>query len=311
MSAYTLARRCAQMGALALFCALPWANWAGLGQIRGSLFSLHFLGLPFADPVAAAQVAAGGMPPSGALLWGALCSLALALLMGRVFCSWFCPYGLFSELVFAARSRMTRRHGAPIREAGQGAGLGTGLKAGFKVGPAARRSRSGRAFAAKGAVLFLGLLLTGLLGYPALNLLAMPGELSLFPLLVWQGAGAALLFFAVLLPLAALLIEAVSGKRLWCRHVCPQSVMLGAAARCLPSRGPGLRVSWHAAHCTCKGERPCRQACSLELDPRQPGGPDRRDCTMCGDCLRACADRGGALRWAALGRGKARPHRDA
>ncbi|GAB1254429.1 4Fe-4S binding protein [Desulfovibrio falkowii] len=295
MSAYTLARRCVQMGALALFCTLPWINWAGLRQISGSLFSLNFFGLPFADPVAAAQVAAGGLLPAGALLWGALFSLALALLMGRVFCSWFCPYGLFSELVYTARSRMARRYGAPI------------LAARRATGRAAVRNRSGRAFAAKGAVLLLGLSLAGLLGYPVLNPLAMPGELSLFPLLVWQGAGAALLFFAVLLPVAALLLEAVSGKRLWCRYVCPQSVLLGAAARCLPARGSGLRVAWHAADCTCKGERPCRDTCSLELDPRRPGGPDRRDCTMCGDCLRACADRGGALRWTVLGRSGRRP----
>ncbi|WP_291440664.1 4Fe-4S binding protein [Desulfovibrio sp.] len=299
MSAYTLARRCVQLGALALFCLLPWINWAGLRQVSGSLFSLNFFGLPFADPVAAAQVAAGGLLPAGALLWGALCSLALALLMGRVFCSWFCPYGLFSELVYAARCRMARRHGVPIPASNRAAG------------GAAGRNRSGRAFAAKAAVLLLGLSLAGLLGYPVLNLLAMPGELSLVPLLVWQGAGAVLLFFAVLLPLAALLLEAVSGKRLWCRYVCPQSVLLGAAARCLPSWGPGLRVAWHAENCSCRGERPCRDACSLGLDPRRPGGPDRWNCTMCGDCLRACAKRGGALRWAAFGRAGRKPHHTA
>ncbi|MFT4300523.1 MAG: 4Fe-4S binding protein [Desulfovibrio sp.] len=277
MKFYTLARRCVQLAVLALFCSLPWINEAGLRQIRGSLFSLDFFGVSFADPVAALQVAAGGELIAGPLLWGAACSLILALVLGRVFCSWVCPYGFLSELV----------HRWAVRVA---------------TGSAVARHKSiskhqGKVFAAKVFVLLAGLLLVISLEYPVVNVLGMPGEISLVPVLAWQGAGASVLLTALVLPVVALVLEMASGRRLWCRYVCPQSVLLGAAAWCLPARAPGLRIVWKGSQCDCRGEVPCRAACSLQLTPRRTGGPGRRDCTACGDCLRACESRGGALRW--------------
>ena len=54
-------------------------------------------------------------------------------------------------------------------------------------------------------------------------------------------------------------------------------------------------MTWRASACTCKGETPCRAACSLALNPRRAAGPPRRDCVMCGDCLKACAARGAEM----------------
>ena len=99
---YVGIRRCAQTLTALVFCLLPWLNAPGAHQftlISGSLFALDLGGLPFADPVAALQVAVGGFAPAPRLLLGAVLSLGLALLLGRVFCSWICPYGFFSELV--------------------------------------------------------------------------------------------------------------------------------------------------------------------------------------------------------------------
>ena len=97
------------------------------------------------------------------------------------------------------------------------------------------------------------------------------------------------------LPLAALVLELLTGKRLWCRYVCPQSVLLGLSARFFPRAGKGLRIDWQAKRCSCGKDAPCRAACSLGLNPRNVEGPERRDCTMCGDCVKACASKGGAL----------------
>ena len=104
-------RRAVQILAVAGLCVLPWVNAAGWRGVSGSFFALDFLGIPFADPVGAAQVAAMGFLPAGRLLGGALLSLGLALLLGRVFCSWVCPYGLLSELVYTLR---WRRSGARL-----------------------------------------------------------------------------------------------------------------------------------------------------------------------------------------------------
>ncbi len=282
---YVGMRRCAQTLTALVFCLLPWLNAPGAHQftlISGSLFALDLGGLPFADPVAALQVAVSGFAPASRLLLGAVLSLGLALLLGRVFCSWICPYGFFSELVSGLRRRAA------------------GVSGGHGEPDSRQRDRRDAAFMGRAGIVLLGLVGAAALGFPLLSLLSMPGELSLVPLLAWQEAGRAvglILLSAPALPVAALALEALGGGRFWCRYVCPQSVLLGLAARCLPQGAPGLRVTWRASACTCKGETPCRAACSLALNPRWAAGPPRRDCVMCGDCLKACAARGGALRW--------------
>ena len=261
-------RRAVQVLVAAVVCALPWLNAAGWRGMAGSFFALDFLGLPFADPVGAAQVAAMGFLPAGRLMGGAMLSLAAALLLGRVFCSWVCPYGFLSELLYALRWRR--------------AGAGLVVR---------------QAFWGKILLLVLGLVAALGAGFPVLGIVSLPGELSLLPVLVWQGDGAWLLLGAAAVPLIALLLEFATGKRLWCRFVCPQSVLLGGAAHCLPKGAPGLRIDWQAAKCSCKGASPCQQACSLDLNPRRRGGPARHDCTHCGDCVKACAGYGTALKW--------------
>ena len=263
-------RRAAQLLVVAGLCALPWVNAAGWRGVSGSFFALDFLGIPFADPVGAAQVAAMGFLPAGRLLGGALLSLGLALLLGRVFCSWVCPYGLLSELVYTLRWRQS-----------------------------VARLVVRQAFWGKILLLVLGLVAALGVGFPVLGIVSLPGELSLLPVLAWQGDEAWALLGAAAVPLVALLLEFATGKRLWCRFVCPQSVLLGAAAKCLPKSVRGLRINWRAEKCTCKGKAPCQQACSLDLNPRRKGGPERQDCTHCGDCVSTCAAYGKALGWAA------------
>ena len=277
-SLYKVLRRSIQVAVLAVFCLLPWVDSleeSRFALISGSLFALDLAGLPFADPVGALQVAAGGFLPGTSQLIGALLSLTLAFVMGRVFCSWICPYGFFSELVYALRFRL---FGAPAVEKEE-------------------KKKQSRAFGIKGVIVLLGLVGAALLGWPVLNTLAMPGELSLVPLHVWEAGGLTMaLALAVLaLPLAALVLELLTGRRLWCRYLCPQSVLLGLSARFFPRAGKGLRIGWQAKRCSCGKDAPCRAVCSLGLNPRSVEGPERRDCTMCGDCVKACASKGGAL----------------
>ena len=263
-------RRAVQLLVVVGLCLLPWLNAAGWRGVLGSFFALDFLGIPFADPVGAAQVAVMGFLPAWRLLVGTLLSLVVALLLGRVFCSWVCPYGVLSELVYALRWRR-----------------------------ADTRLVVRQAFWGKILLLVLGLVAALGVGFPVLGIASLPGELSLLPVLAWQGDDAWLLLGAAAVPLVALLLEFATGKRLWCRFVCPQSVLLGAAARCLPAKAPGLRIGWQSEKCTCKGKAPCQQACSLDLNPRRKGGPERQDCTHCGDCINTCATYGKALGWAA------------
>ena len=205
-------------------------------------------------------------------------SLLLAFFLGRIFCGWICPYGFFSELAYALHQ--TASGSVPAISPGRFA-----------------RSRFAERLS-RLLVLLLALLCTLAAGFPLLHIISMPGNISLSPLLVRIGAGFSGMIAALaLLSVPFVAVEALIGKRLWCRYVCPQSLLLGAAALPASKLHVGFRVEWRKEACTCRNGSPCGAACSMGLHPRAPGGPSRLDCTMCGDCIRICSSRGGALRW--------------
>lgn len=255
-------RKICQLSVLTLFCALPFLAALGFSGMSGTLFSFDLFGLPFADPASTLQVLGQSgmenMLPLATVLLGAAFSLILAFFMGRIFCGWICPYGFFSELVG------TRK----------------------KVWKNANKLK---------AIIFISaLLLACLFGYPLISLISMPGQISLSPL-VWRGdTGAALLL--LLPPFLALLLDLILHRRFFCTYICPQSVLLGAAARLLPKSMPGLRINWNRQKCTCK-EALCEKACQLSLTPRR--NLKRDNCVMCGDCVAACSQKGAALTFAA------------
>ncbi|MDR0238678.1 MAG: 4Fe-4S binding protein [Deltaproteobacteria bacterium] len=263
---YVRLRRPVQFIVALLFVVLPWANAQGWTRIYGSLFAMNIYGLPLADPLSALQVLVIDGHVAVRLWTGAALVLLMACALGRVFCSWLCPYGLLSELVYALRRRLP-----PL----------------FSESMTARR-----AYWLRIALCAAGLVAAFACAFPVLQRFSMPGELSLAPLRVLDGweIGMALL----LPPGAALLAEGISGRRLWCRYLCPQSVFLALAAQCFPG---GFGVRWDSARCACPhGDHPCLRACSLGLAPRHIHGPPRSECTQCAQCVRACAERGAALR---------------
>ncbi len=255
-------RRAVQTGTALFMAALPFADVAGFEKVTGNFLSFDLFGLPLADPLASAQAALGGGSIAPALLIGAGAALLLALALGRVFCSWLCPYGLLSELVFSLRGR--RGANDPRNPGG-----------------------------ASSRMLLAGLGLLGvalLLPAPYLNQLSLPGWYS-------RAAQHAAFYGALpwgVLALPALLgVEFLAGRRLWCRYVCPQSVLIGLMAG-LPA---GLRLCFAPKKCACpKDDRACLGACSLNLNPRAPTMRQRLECTNCGDCVDACRARGRALR---------------
>lgn len=253
-------RKTVQLAVITLFCALPFLAALDFAGISGSLFSLNFFGVPFADPASTLQISGqalgSGIMPLTEVLIGAGLSLVLALFMGRIFCGWLCPYGLLSELVY--------RHKKPWKYARR-----------LKVG-----------------IFLAALLLAIIFGYPFITWLSMPGQLSVAPLAAREGWAVLLLLLAA--PFLALLLDLVSGRRFFCSGLCPQSVLLGMASGRLPKLWPGLRISWNKNKCQCKGA-PCEKACQFGLHPRKT--PDRSQCSMCGDCIAVCAKKGKALGW--------------
>jgi ferredoxin-type protein NapH len=258
-------RRSLQIGLAVVMALVPFANARGLDWISGNYLALDILGLPLGDPLAALQVLASAKSLPGRAALGAGLALVLALVLGPVFCAYACPYGLFSELLQALARRTSRR----------------------AKGRPGKPSRRG--FRSKAAVTGLGLTALAIFGLPPLlNLLSMPAYYSR----LWQHA----VLGGVLLPLAAvpvvLLAEWRFRTRLWCRFVCPQSVLLHVMRRLNPW---ALRLEYDARRCSCgKGESRCVAACSLGLDPRRVKELALA-CTNCGDCRTACREVGQAL----------------
>ncbi|MDR1489420.1 MAG: 4Fe-4S binding protein [Desulfovibrio sp.] len=248
-----------------LFVLVPVLNRMDITALSGNFLFFNVAGIPLADPLSVLQAAAGAFSVTQAMCVGAGFALLLALAMGPVFCSWVCPYGLFSELARALGAKRA------------------------SVAPFPRRA----SFAPKLLIVCAGLLALFLCApAPLLNQLSMPGWYSraLQHAVFYREALAP----ALVIP-ALLVAEFLSGRRFWCLYLCPQSVLVSVAGAMLPGR---LRVRFSGKSCTCANlERSCREHCSLGLDPRLAGIKQRLQCSNCGDCVDACRKKGRALRF--------------
>lgn len=259
-------RRLVQAGVALAFLGIPFLNKAEVNVLSGNFLAFNAAGVPLGDPLAALQVVVGASAAPSSLLLGAGLVLVFALLLGPVFCSWICPYGLFSELARSIRAR-------------------------GKIPPPPQLSV--RPFASKVFIVVAGLLLVLLFApVPLLNQLSLPGWYSrLMQQAVLQGR---VLWGGAILLGAALVMEFLPGRRFWCRCLCPQSVLIALFGRFFPGR---LRIRFARASCTCPAsDRSCQAACSLALDPRKPEYVAQQlQCSNCGDCVDACRSRGRAL----------------
>ena len=277
-------RRLVQFGCAIAFVVIPIMNRAEITLLSGNLLAFNFAGLPLADPLAALQVMVSSWPMNANMLIGALIALGIAFLLGPVFCSWLCPYGLLSELTHDLSRKLRNNRATSAKEA-EGPF--------WEKAPRRAQTVAESPFMGRLCVALFGVVLAAtIVPFPVLNQLSMPGwytrTLQHIPLdtpIVWGGA---LFLFAVLA------LEFVLRKRLWCRYLCPQSVLIALAGMLFLRR---LQVTFKPTSCTCPAsDRACGKACSLTLDPRHPGrAAQRAQCNNCGDCVDACRNRGNAL----------------
>ncbi len=217
-------------------------------RLLGGGLGLEALGIPVADPVAGtfALLRAGSTPRA----WLAVgLPVLLALLAGRVFCGWFCPFGTLAR--------------------GLGRLLDRLRSARFRI-PDSRPVRWLVLAAALGG---------GLVGSHALLYLSLPH------LLVQQtvysawllGGGSAILGVFIGLLIAATLF----GPTTYCATICPTGALLCGLGRWRPVRLRIARVQDCGLHCT-----QCDRACWLQLHPAT--GDPGPDCDLCARCAGAC-----------------------
>lgn len=262
---FRTARRTVQCLTFTAFILIPFLNAKEVTSLVGNLLGFNAFGIPLADPLSMTQTFLGTLSVTSEALIGAALSLLLAVLLGPVFCSWLCPYGFLSELVHPAHKNST-----------------AGKKGKVSVHP----------FAMRCLITGFGLLaIMTVIPFPALNQISMPGWITRF----WQSVFLFenILWIGLALPLILLIVEAVTGKRVWCRYFCPQSVLISLAGFLFPRR---LRVHFTPRQCTCPAmEQACRGTCSLDLNPRRDSMAQQSQCTNCGDCIDVCRTKGNAL----------------
>lgn len=262
MSRLKILRRLTQFAFAGFFVLVPWLNTQEFHQLTGNFLSFSFFGIPLCDPLSAVQVFATSGSISHELLFGALVAVGIASILGAVFCSWVCPYGLISELN-QSLNRMVRGSSYKKR------------KGGFIV-----------KVVIVGSLLALMALLAST---PFLNQLSMPG---------WYSRALQQWFLMGVLPVSFIFfmfvmgLDLVIGKRFWCRYCCPQSLILMITQRFSPNR---LRIVYEKRCCTCGKESPCQDVCPLFLNPKGKQSELEFECNNCGDCVSECSKYGGAI----------------
>jgi len=259
-------RRACQIFIAVAFIVIPILNRSDYSYVYGNYLSFHLFGIPFADPLAVLQLTIKNLYLTLDNFIGVLLPLLLAFALGTVFCSWICAYGLLSEWTQQlSRKILGRRY--------------TGL-------PLYR----------KGFPLKMAIFVLGFMGFfifsttPILNQLSMPAWYSRFFQYLF---GQDLLSLSFLFILVVLTVEFFARKRLWCRYVCPQSILITLVKQLDRKR---LKVIFDREKCICKpGYERCDAACSLSLKPKTLYDLSELECSNCGDCVLACKKMGRAL----------------
>ena len=264
-------RRASQLFVAVAFIVIPILNRSDYSMVYGNFLSFHLFGVPLADPLAVLQLTIKNLYFTLDNFIGTLLPLLLAFFLGTVFCSWICPYGFLSELAQGLKKKL--------------------LLKGYQ----------GLSFVSGGFKWKLSIFVIGFAGFflfsttPVLNQLSAPAWYARF-FQYYFGQDFVSLCYLFLLGL--LLIEIVAGKRLWCRYVCPQSVLIIGIKLLNAKR---LRVCFDKEKCICKpGYEKCDRACSLGLHPKTLLDRIETECTNCGDCVMACEKMGKALSFDSL-----------
>ncbi len=259
-------RRAFQIFVALAFILIPLLNRSRYSMVYGNFLSFHAFGIPFADPLAVLQLTIKNWYFTLDNFIGTLLPLLLAFTLGTVFCSWICPYGLLSELTQKLKKKILPKSytGLPL------------VKNGFPF---------------KVLIFILGFVGFFMLSTtPVLNQLSTAAWYSRF---FQYYFGQDFISLCYLFIFGLLFVEFVAGKRLWCRYICPQAVLIVFTKMISPKR---MKVVFAEEKCICKpGYERCDMACSLTLKPKTLTNGLETECSNCGDCVVACKKMGKAL----------------
>jgi ferredoxin-type protein NapH len=193
------------------------------------------------------------------ILIAGLIPLILAFFLGKVFCSWVCPFNLLAE-------------------------WGEQLRKKFKKQRKITKNHNPKTFIYW--IIYSSIIIAiPILGMALINFISMPGLISssVADWIISSALGVEILFIV-----GILFIEFLLGKRFWCKYVCP----VGATLE-LPRNKNTLKIHFNPQHkCVCDSHDPaCNIKCPIHLDPRRPD--IHPYCYNCGECIHICHRVGG------------------
>jgi len=229
-------------------------GWFGdpveVAQTNGGMtWSIRIMGVPFTDPIAALSVLTKNHRLEVGFALGLIVPLTLALLFGRVFCSYICPASLLFFTIARIRRVLERWFLFPELSVNRGLAWGV-LLGGLAV-----------------AVMFGHGVWTLILPYFAIGQTIFSG--------IAMGTSSIALGSVVLFALLDLLL----GKQFTCRYICPTGRLLGFIGR-----KSVFSIQREASACL-EGCNSCAEVCPMKVSPRLD---QTVDCSMCGECMVIC-----------------------
>lgn len=255
-------RRAVQLAVFSLMFVIPLLNLYEIYAVTGTFYAINLGGLGIADPVVILQAIFASGELTVPLLGAALFPILLALVFGRVWCGWMCPYHLLADAAAWLRTRLYRIFGK------------TASQAALPV------PTSFTANVTRFGFLIAGTAAAGAIGIPVLNYVNAPGIVSTEAMILVKERTMSLEIGFIV---ALLLLELTLLPRFWCRLFCPTGTLI-AVFRLPFSLRVGTTIPTPRNACCKEGH--CSAVCPMGLDPYRQG----KDllCTNCGLCINAC-----------------------
>jgi ferredoxin-type protein NapH len=255
-------RRAAQLSVVVLMFVVPILNIYEMYAITGTFYAINFGGLGVADPSVILQAIFAAGELTIPLLTAAIFPIFVAILLGRFWCGWLCPYLLAAECIDWLRNH---------------------LYTGILKRPLTSSSVIKGSFTAnlcRYSFLIVGTALAGAIGIPLLNYINAPGIMSAEAMIFVKERTVSLEFWFIVILLA---LQLTMLPKIWCRLFCPTGSVLALFR--IPVT---MRVSSNSKNpaTPCCKENSCTAVCPMGLEPYQEAG--NLLCVNCGKCIDSC-----------------------